>query len=281
MDRRTVARQGRCSFTAACLALASHYAFAQEGDWAGAYVAGTVGHALQPDDDDETIEFDTNLDGAFGEPVNTDAPANAFSPGFCGGPSDGLSPGGCPDDEGAADFGLRAGYDWGIGDWVIGGVADLSFSDVDDSVSAFSIGPARYTMTRELNWLLSARLRGGYVLPSNNVLIYGTGGIAWADMDHTVSSTDTQTTFAERGDDRVTGLQLGVGVEINVGRNWRVAGEFLHTNLNDDDYRSRASGASPNPFVLVNPAGTDLRRTEDRFNTNSFRATFSYRFGAF
>jgi outer membrane immunogenic protein len=277
-DRRAKNRRRRCSVAALCLAFGSHSLFAQDQDWTGAYVAGTLGHALQPDDDDEIIEFDTNLDGAFGEPVNTAAPANAFSPGFCGGNSEGLSPGECPDDEGASDFGLRAGYDWEMGTWVIGGVGDLSFSNVEDSVSAFSIAPGRYTMTRELNWVVAARLRGGYVL-RDNLLIYGTGGIAWADMDHTLSSTDTQSTFTERGDDQVTGFQLGIGVEMNIGRNWRVAGEFLHTNLNDDDYRARASGAPPNPFVLVNPAGTDLRRTEDRFNLNSFRATFSYKFG--
>jgi outer membrane immunogenic protein len=281
MDGRTIVRDGLSRVVAASLALGSHFSFAQEGDWTGAYVAGIVGHALQPDDDDERIEFDTNLDGAFGEPVNTAAPtANAFSPGFCGGRIDGLSPGGCPDDEGAAEFGLRAGYDWELGNWIIGGVGDLVFSDADDSVSAFSIAPARYTMTRELNWVVGARLRGGYLL-RNNLLVYGTGGIAWADMDHLLSSTDTQSTFAERGDDRLTGPQLGIGIEMNVGRSWRVAGEFIHTNLDDDDYRTRASGATPNPFGFVNPTGTDLRRTEDRFNLNSFRAAFSYRFSDF
>ncbi len=265
---------------ACALLIAPQIAVSQEREWRGAYAGALIGHALQPDDDDERIEFDTNLDGAFGEVVNTSAPANAFSPGFCGGRIDGLSPGGCPDDEGAADFGARAGFDWAVGTWVIGAVGDLSFSDVDDSVSAFSIAPARYTMTRELNWLIGARLRGGYVLPSD-LLVYGTGGFAWADMDHYLQTTDSVSSFAERGNDRITGVQLGIGVEWKLGRNWRLAGEYLYTNLDDDDYVIRASDPSPSVFSLVNSLGTDLRRTEDRFNLNMFRATFTYQFRDF
>jgi outer membrane immunogenic protein len=256
--------------------LVSASAVGQE-DWRGPYVAGIIGHTLQPDDDDEIIQFDTNLDGAFGDTVNTSDPANFFSPGFCGGRVDGLSPGSCPDDEGEVEFGIRAGYDWQFGAWVIGGVADFAFSDVEDSVSGFGIAPARYTLTRELNWVFGARLRGGYVLPSD-LLVYGTAGFAWADMDHVLETTDASSTFAERGSDGVSGLQLGIGVEWSLGRNWRIAGEYLYMNLDDDDYRVRASGG---PFSLVNPNGTDFLRTEDRFNLNTFRAIVSYRFGRF
>ena len=66
-------------------ALASPALAQDSGDWTGFYIGGHVGYAFQPNDDDETILFDTDLDGNFGDTVRTSAGANAFSPGFCGG----------------------------------------------------------------------------------------------------------------------------------------------------------------------------------------------------
>lgn len=266
--------------TAACAALIGTGATAQAQDWSGAYVGGHVGYAFQPDDDSETILFDTNLDGTYGDQVNTTAPANAFSPGFCGGSANAPTPaGGCSSDEDAGDYGLRAGYDWQWGNWVFGALGEVSFSEIDDSVSAFSTTPARYTMTRELNSVYAIRGRGGYAL--SNLLFYGTGGFAWADVDHSFSTSNGVNTFTERGDDEVTGYQLGLGVEWNLNDRWRLGGEYLYTNLDDDDYTVRAGGPAPatNPFILVNAAGTDFQRSEEEFDFDSVRLTLTYRLG--
>ena len=266
--------------TAALAALLSLGATAQAQDWNGAYVGGHVGYAFQPEDDDETILFDTNLDGTYGDQVNTTAPANAFSPGFCGGRANGPTPAdGCSDDEDAAEYGLRAGYDWQFGNWVFGALGEVSFSEIDDSVSAFSTTPARYTMTRELNHVAAIRGRGGYAL--NNILFYGTGGFAFAEVDHSFSTSNGVNTFTESGDEEVTGYQLGAGVEWNLSDRWRLGAEYIYTNLEDDDYTVRASGPAPatNPFILVNAAGTDFQRSEDEFDFDSARLTLTYRLG--
>ncbi|MGE3843046.1 MAG: hypothetical protein AB7I50_15845 [Vicinamibacterales bacterium] len=42
--------------------------------------------------DDETVEFDTNLDDDFDDTVRTIVGQNAFSPGFCGGIATSPSP---------------------------------------------------------------------------------------------------------------------------------------------------------------------------------------------
>lgn len=76
------------AMTAAVLAAATFLAtpaFAQDVNWTGFYIGGHVGYGFQPNDDDETILFDTNLDGVFGDTVRTTTGANAFSTGFCGG----------------------------------------------------------------------------------------------------------------------------------------------------------------------------------------------------
>lgn len=262
--------------TAATLLLAAPAAVAQ--DFRGPYIGGHVGYAFQPEDDDEIILFDTDLDGEFGDTVNTTAPANAFSPGFCGGRANGPTPAdGCEDDEDGADFGLRAGYDWQWGNWVLGGVGEIAKAEIDDSVSAFSTTPARYTMSRELNWVAAARARGGYAF--SNLLFYGTGGFAWADVEHSFSTSNGVNTFTEGGDDEASGYQLGGGVEWNMSDRWRLGAEYIYTSLEDDDYTVRASGPAPatNPFILVNPAGTDFRRSDEDFEFDSFRITASYR----
>lgn len=266
--------------TAAVAALFGVAAPASAQDFHGGYIGGHAGYVFQPDDDDETILFDTNLDGTFGDTVNTTAPANAFSPGFCGGRANGPTPAdGCDEDEDAADLGLRAGYDWQWGNWVLGALGEVSFSEIDDSVSAFSTTPARYTMTRELNHVAALRGRAGYAF--GNILFYGTGGFAWAEVEHSFSTSNGVNTFTESSDDEVSGHQLGFGAEWNLNDRWRLGGEYIYTNLDDDDYTVRASGPAPatNPFILVNAAGTDFQRSEDEFDFDSVRLTLTYRLG--
>ena len=58
--------------------------------------------------------------------------------------------------------------------------------------------------------------------------------------------------------------------------------EWVQTyeRLTDDEYRVRAQGPAPatNPFILVNPQGTDFRRSDDDFDLGALRMTASYRF---
>ena len=108
--------------------------------WKGGYLGGSIGTGIPRDDADadETVLFDTNLDGTFADTVRTAAGANAFSPGFCGGIAVGSLPSaGCVEDEDGIDFGGRAGYDWQKRGVVFGALVDISTSDVIDGVSAF------------------------------------------------------------------------------------------------------------------------------------------------
>lgn len=250
-------------------------------DWSGPYVGVSAGYVSQDSDSSETIRFDTNLDGTFGDTVNTTAPANAFSPGFCDGAANTNAPGGgCADDDDSGfDGGLRAGYDWQMGSWVFGVVGEADFVNLDDSVSAFSTTPASYTMTRELNAVYALRGRVGYAW--GDVLGYVTGGYAMGDVDHSFTTTNGVNTFVESEGDDPDGYQLGGGAEMRLGdSNWSVGAEYLYTNLDDSDYRVRAQGPAPvtNPFILVNAAGTDFRRSQEDIELHSFRLTLAYRF---
>lgn len=263
----------------AAFGLASTGALAQDSDWSGAYVGAQFGYTKTDADNGESVRFDTNLDGAFGDTVNTAAGANAFSPGFCGGGARGSTPAsGCSDEEEGVEFGARLGYDWQFGGFVMGPVVEASRTNVQDSVAAFSTTPAQYSFERRLKHLYAVRLRGGYAFGDN--LIYATGGVAQGDVEHSFNTTNTANTFVQRGDDKARGYQYGAGVERKLTPDVTMGLEYLYTNLDDDDYTVRSQGpaAATNPFILVNSAGTDLRRSDDELKFHAFRITASYRF---
>ena len=252
---------------------------AQDRTWTGPYLGAQVGWGWQPKNQNESILFDTNRDGAFDNTVNTTTGANAFAPGFCNGAARTATPaGGCEKDDDGFEFGARAGYDWQIGAFVVGGVAEFSRTDVQDAASAFSTTPAFYTMDRTLQQVGAVRARAGFAMPET--LIYATGGVARGKIKHRFNTSNTVNTFPRVEDKWSNGYQYGGGVERRVATNLSLGLEYIYTQLDDDDFRVRAVGpaAATNPFLLVNSGGTDFRRSEEDFATHSVRMTMNYRF---
>lgn len=254
-------------------------AFAQS-TWTGGYLGALAGQSESSGGEDAAILFDTNLDGGFGDTVNTAAGANAFSPGFCDGAAIGRTPGeGCDGDDKGDDFGVRLGYDWQMSSWVFGVVGEYAQSDATDSVVAFSTTPASYTMTRELESIAAVRARLGVSFGSDMNLFYVTAGFAQAQIENSFSTTNAVNTFTNNGDSEAEGPQYGAGYERRLGEHFSIGVEYLMSDLEDDEYRVRAQGPAPvtNPFILVNPGGTDFQRSDD-LELESLRLTLSYRF---
>lgn len=259
-------------------------ALAQDADsWTGLYVGGHAGNVIAPSSESGQILFDTNLDGSFGDTVRTGTGANAFSPGFCGGSANTPRPdGGCDDDTGGADYGLRVGYDWQSGNMVYGVVGEYAMNDVRDAVSAFSTTPAFYTMLRKTDGIAAIRGRIGFMITSDNkTLLYATAGVAAGRIENSFTTSNRANAFAVSGDSTANGYQAGIGFERRIGERFSVGLEYLYTNLEDEDARVRTSrGTAPatNPFLLVNTNGTDFRRSDDDFDFSNVRLTASYRF---
>jgi opacity protein-like surface antigen len=96
--------------------------------------------------------------------------------------------------------GIVAGYDYDLGDWVVGGGIDYDFADIGLSGTTASVEE-----------VFRAKLRGGYKIGQG--LLYGTGGYAWADTNNI-------------GDD--DGWFIGGGYEHRVTDNVSVGGEVLY-----------------------------------------------------
>lgn len=269
--------------TALLLGATTAPALAQDASWTGAYVGGRVGYAFQPNNGDETILFDRNLDGTFGDTISTAAAptGNAFSPGFCGGATAASTPGSCSSDKDGIDIAVHLGYDYQFdGGFVLGVVADYGTQDGRDSVTAFSTTPAFYTITRKLKDNYSIRARAGFGM--ENALVYVTGGPAWGKVKNSFATSNTVNSFTGSGNDTASGYRLGAGAEYRLGANITLGVQYLYTSLDDDDFRLRVanSGTTPatNPFLLGNAAGTDFRRSEDKLTSNSLAATINFRF---
>lgn len=265
---------------ASALALAAGSASAQ--DWTGFYAGGFAGWQMLNEEDDETILFDTNLDNNYGDTVRTGAGADAFSPGFCGGsPNDNNAGAGCEDDEqGSGEIGARVGYDWQTGPVVVGVVGEFSKLSTEDHVTGFSTTPASYTFEREIQHLIAVRMRLG--LSYGRFLPYVTGGYASGEIEDTYSTSNVANSFTPtKKNQDAEGYQIGAGVETMVTDTFSVGVEYLFTSLDTDPLIVRTGpGTAPatNPFLLVNTAGTNQRRSNDDTQLHGFRLTGTFRF---
>lgn len=256
-------------------------ALAQDSvDWTGPYVGVSAGLDLQGGDGGKPIEFDTNLDGTFGDTVRTGAGADAFAPGFCGGRALGATPTGCNKDSDRVGYSGQAGYDVQFGNIVVGAVGEFGKSNIRDSSSAYSSTPARYAFTRDIDWNAAGRLRAGYAI--GNTLPYVTGGAALVRVDRGFETSNAANSFMlDREKRNAWGYTLGGGVEQRVADNFSIGVLYTYTSVDDQSPTVAVGpGTAPatNPFLLVNSAGTDMRRSDDRFAWHSARVTANFRF---
>jgi outer membrane immunogenic protein len=273
------------SAAAIALAASATPAMAQydrDSHFDGPYVSGTIGMAAKNNDNGDRIVFDTNGDGKYRDVVATTTGANAFGPGFCHGISGGVTPAaGCSGDENHWEFSGRIGYDKRVWNNLVGGLlVEVSGASSKDRVTAFSITPARYTLSRDLKYAVSLRGRVGYT-PGGGALFYLTGGPAYAKVDHGFSTTNTTNAFTEVNDGKwIFGGQVGGGAEVMLTNNVSLGLEYLFNSYIDDKYHVRVTqGTAPatNPFILTSGA-TRMRPSNTNYDFHSLRASLSYQF---
>jgi outer membrane immunogenic protein len=113
--------------------------------------------------------------------------------------------------------GLQAGYNWQNGQFVVGVETDMQWSGADDVVA-----PQKFSNS----WFGTTRGRIGYAM--NNVLAYGTGGLAYGNLElSTAGLSESKTHF---------GWTLGVGAEVGLTPNWTARIEYLYFDLSESSY---------------------------------------------
>lgn len=110
--------------------------------------------------------------------------------------------------------GIQTGYNWQFApNWVLGAETDTSWGSLKDSAGATQV---------KIDSMGTARARLGYAV--NNVLLYGTGGLAWAHIDSDIAGPVSSDTFA-------LGWTAGAGVEYEFASRWSAKLEYAYSDF--------------------------------------------------
>ena len=134
--------------------------------------------------------------------------------------------------------GVQAGYNFQSGMWLFGVEADIAYSSIDGSYT--DPGNFAQTITTDIDWLATIRARAG--LHYNQFMPYITGGVAFADVDHTMTPAGLATS------DTLVGWTVGGGVEAMFNPNWTAKIEYLYVDLEDVGFTFGAAAPSPGTF---------------------------------
>ncbi|MBP0580764.1 porin family protein [Labrys sp. LIt4] len=122
--------------------------------------------------------------------------------------------------------GGQIGYNYQLDPhWVVGAEADLQYAGLDSKKTFIGNQNIPVTVKTELDWFGTARLRAGYAF--DNVLVYGTGGLAYGRVKSKVSTAGTSLS----GSETKFGWALGAGAEYALTQNWTVRAEYLYVDL--------------------------------------------------
>ena len=113
--------------------------------------------------------------------------------------------------------GIQGGYNWQRGAFVFGGEADIQLSGADDTLSPFAFSNP---------WFGTVRGRAGAAL--NNVLLYGTAGLAYGELRaNTFNLTESHLSV---------GWTAGLGIEVGLTPRWSAKAEWLYLDLSGRNF---------------------------------------------
>ncbi len=113
--------------------------------------------------------------------------------------------------------GIQGGYNWQMGQFVFGGETDLQLSAADDVFAPWKfVNP----------WFGTLRGRAGVAM--NNVLVYGTAGLAYGGLR-------AESSFLTESKTHI-GWTAGLGMEVGFTPNWSAKVEYLYVDLSDRSY---------------------------------------------
>jgi outer membrane immunogenic protein len=191
-------------------------------NWSGCYIGGNVGAAINNSD------LRARPSGDFLDPAragNNPLRTDSFSL-----------------EDTAFTGGGQVGCNWQSGSWVFGVETDLQWSGLDETIlltrplAAPLIGTISYNVNQQLEWWGTARGRLGVAW--NNVLLYGTGGLAYGR--HRSSATTAFSfgadTYTGAASDTSVGWTGGAGIEWGLTPNWSIKAEYLYVDLGSFSY---------------------------------------------
>lgn len=137
-------------------------------------------------------------------------------------------------DDGGFAASVYSGYNIQCGSLVVGYESDWNWMDSDNSFT----DPCCYSLSSDVKWFSTSRLRIGLV-HSGHMLLYATGGIAFADIDSQL--TTFVPAFSRTDDDLRVGWTGGAGFEFILHGQWMLRAEALYMDFGDQDFSYNAT----------------------------------------
>jgi outer membrane immunogenic protein len=189
--------------------------------------------------------------------------------------------------------GFQLGYNWRLDQrWVGGFETDLSFGEIKGdgaATSTFFGGLDTIAVSEKIKWFGTVRARLGWLL-TDELLVYGTGGIAYGRVALDASDTASQgfgfglgnvsfvsfgctvgkPCFTGASSDHLTGWTAGGGAEWLLGNNWSLKAEYLYVNLGEHAFPMTATriltpGDTP-ATVTINSGDIDFHTARAGLN---------------
>lgn len=142
--------------------------------------------------------------------------------------------------------GVQAGYNFQVGTFVLGVEGDIDWTNIDTA-------GAPGALPRNVNWTGSVRGRAGVAF--DRVLVYGTAGLAVAELE-TTSFLGEEDTQVHRG------WTAGLGVEYMLTDALSVKAEYAHSSFDTQQY----DFTDPAPFSIDAGFNTDVVKLGANFH---------------
>jgi outer membrane immunogenic protein len=190
--------------------------------------------------------------------------------------------------------GLQFGYNWQFAPaWVAGVEGDFSWTSLSDhrtagpltfgagatgNLGAAGIVPnTAVQMSANSEWLASVRAKLGFV-GWWNTMFYGTGGVAWNNVEYTGTENNSPPTFAQAFQSNTSfhhtnsGWVVGGGAEWMATPNILLRAEYLFYNFSE--------GPTASAFLFPNPGAfpAAFNYNWSSYNVQVFRVAGSYKF---
>jgi outer membrane immunogenic protein len=132
--------------------------------------------------------------------------------------------------------GGQIGFNWQApgSNWILGIEGQVSWSDADGE-RAIGNATSALGVATEVAWLGMVTGRVGYAF--DRVLVYGKGGIAFAHNDNEFFIEGASGRFRLFSEQARTGWTIGGGIEVALGGNWSLKGEYSFIDFGTEDVR--------------------------------------------
>jgi outer membrane immunogenic protein len=155
-------------------------------------------------------------------------------------------------------FGGQIGWNYQIGQVVLGIEGDMDWSGLKGSFSTPAAFCSTAPCTTENNWLSTVRGRIGFAW--DRVLVFGTAGGAFGNVKASFNGNSDNDTEA--------GWAAGAGVEVGITENITAKAEYLFVDLSNGAFTCGGTGCIAGPYAV-------------KFDASIVRAGINLKFSGF